>query len=165
MRRSLTALLCCLPLLAAGQDAPHWQDTLATDVGGPRVSIKGEIQQVLRDGDYTCFVLAQLRDYLVTSQRLVACGPGAFGGADFAPGSVLQVNGNLGPAMPRRFAGQVLDYPVVAAPLLRRGVPDLPPWPYAYPDPFWGPGWYPDPWYGPWPGHGAWWNLHWRHGR
>lgn len=160
MHKCLAALLCCFPLLAAAQVPPHWQDTLPTDVSGPRVSLKGEIELVLRDGDYTCFVVAQLRGYLVTGQRLVACGPGTFGGRDFAPGAVLQATGNLGPAMPRRFADLVLDFPVVAAPLLRAGVPDVPPWPYAYPDPYWGPGWYPDPWYGPWPGHGAFWGLH-----
>lgn len=170
MRGGLAILMVlALPLPASAAGAPpHWQETLAQDIGGPRVQMTGQVEQVMRDGDYTCFVLSRLADYTQTGggQRFLTCGPGVFGGAAFSPGALLQVTGNLGAQQPRRVAGQVLDYPMVAAPLLQPS--SVVPWRYAYPDPYWGyPGYGYDPWYRPWYGPGAspYWGLQYQYWR
>lgn len=131
------------------------EQTLNQDFLGPRVEWHGEIVGMLRDDDDTCFILVRLDDgfgYDMPGNRFVACQPGLFDPAQFAPGRILQVIGNLGAAMPRSIGGQTLDYPLVAGAIVQPDGWRRPYWPpRLYPDPFYPYYPYYDPFWRPWP--------------
>lgn len=95
------------------------EQTLDQDLHGPRVEWIGEIISIIRDGEYTCFVLERISydipAYRDTVQsRFIACNPGSFEVGTYAPGRELSVTGNLGPVIPRRIGDHIYDYPLVA---------------------------------------------------
>lgn len=141
--------------------APHWQDTLDSDLQGPRVEWVGEIVGRVSDDGYTCFILERPRE-----TKYIACNPGYFAFDDFAPGGWLKAVGNLGAAAPREIGGQVYELPLVAGALITKASPrpyhdpyyygyDHSPY-YGYPshDPFYGP------FYGPRFGSGIFFHFH-----
>lgn len=136
-------LACVLPLAAAASGtAPTPEQTLNDDVLGPRVDWYGAIERAVRDTDQhqTCFVLQRLTGNgyeMIAGTRFIACSLGIFDSRRFAPGKVVTVIGNLGPARPRTIGGQVFDYPLVASPEIR---PAILPAPDYYRDgPYTGP--------------------------
>ncbi|MGH8727997.1 MAG: hypothetical protein ACREV9_07535 [Burkholderiales bacterium] len=160
MRISLLA--APLFMIASAQaKAPHWQETLDSDLQGPRVEWVGEIIGRVSDDGYTCFILERPRE-----TKYIACNPGYFAFDDFAPGAWLKAVGNLGAAVPREIGGQVYDLPLVAGALVTKASPrpyydpyyygyDHRPY-YGYPfyDPFYGP------FYGPRFGSGIFFHFH-----
>jgi outer membrane lipoprotein len=132
------------------------EQSLDHDLAGPRVAWLGTITRVLPGDDETCFVLNRIEEsdlgyYVSTATRFIACNPGSFDEEAFAPGKILLVEGNLGPVMPRRVAGQDITASLVASPNLT-AQPDLPE--RSYPPAYYGSYPYPyrayDPWYPGW---------------
>lgn len=124
------------------------EQSLDHDLAGPRVAWLGTITRVLPGEEETCFILNRVEEnelgyYASTATRFIACNAGSFDQEAFAPGKILLVEGNLGPVMPRRIAGQDITASLVASPILT-AQPELPergyPYPYGAYDP-WYPGW------------------------
>lgn len=161
----IIALLCLLPgalATAAGDTPPTRAQTLNQDLSGPAVDLLGTIADRVQDGDDTCFVVQVGGGAGPGPQegKLLACNPGPFDTARFGVGQPLRVTGTLGPAMPRRVGGYIVNYPVVAGAFLYPGPPpgyyDYGPY---YPGPWPGYSYYPyaAPFYwGAWYGQGGW---------
>ena len=157
---AIGASALALPAFAVPPVTP--EQSLDDDLSGPAVSWLGEITSVLPGGDDTCFVLNRVQPtdvgvYAQTATRFVACSPGGFDEAAYAPGKVLRVDGNLGAEMPRRIGGEDLTVHLVAAPALTPQ-PDSPAMAYA-PGYYGGRYGYPYgyPYYDPgYPGGGLW---------
>lgn len=123
MRFLILALLQCALLSShTAWAAVTPEQSLDDDLSGPAVDWLGEIVDVRAQGDDTCFILNRVTEldyrYAQTATRFVTCSPGGFDEQAFAPGKVLEVQGNLGAALPRNIGGQDLTIALVAAPRL-----------------------------------------------
>lgn len=168
----IAGLLAWGAAVASDPPLPTRRDTLSLDLAGPAVEWIGEIAASLRDDGDTCFILRQTADEsghtTLAAEPFVACALGFFDPAIFGAGRELRVKGNLGPALPRRIGGSVLNHPVVAGAFIEL-LPPRPRYyygppsryyydPFYYPYrpyyPYYGPPFYPWPWppyYRPWP--------------
>jgi starvation-inducible outer membrane lipoprotein len=152
----VVALVLSMPLSALSQAAeasvPTREATLENDITGPTVEWVGMVEESLRDGDDTCFILRKVQPYIhseTARENFIACHLGSFDPAAFGAGRNLQVKGNLGAAIPRLIGGQIYALPVIAAASIQLAIEHPK---HNWPPPYYGP-YNCDPFWYPWHHH------------